>query len=366
MESLADMVADPDNQQSDPNAGSQQPTLPPTEVQQSLPASEPVLSLPQAEEPQEQQAQPAVTQEPKYKPILPENYNFKVVGVGGSGCAAVERMLGCSGCDFIAIHTDAASLLERKVPKKVLIGLEVTRGRSTGNNIKLGEEAALLAMDKIKNALLAAKVTFIIAGLGGGTGAGASPIVAEAAKTLGSMVVAFVNIPFTAEGKVCKTNARTGIEKLRPYCDLIVVIENDRFLKIVPNMSIKGAFTKVNNMVLETVRGMVNLMVDSGAENLRPWLQGYATLGWGAGATIQKAVEAALHSPLIGADIRESTGVMLDLTTKSGDVSAVQEALDAIASKVAPQANIIWASTPDDTAEGVEVIALFSGVKPVF
>ncbi|MFH1055562.1 MAG: cell division protein FtsZ [Candidatus Altiarchaeota archaeon] len=293
-------------------------------------------------------------------------HSVRVMGVGGSGCAAVERMAGCGGCDLIVVHTDASSLLERKVATKILIGRNVTRGRSTGNNIKLGEEAALSDLDMVKAVLDGAKVTFVIAGLGGGTGAGASPIVAEAAKSKGSTVIAFVNIPFTAEGKVCRTNAITGLEHLKPYCDLIVVIENDRFLKTVPNLSIRDAFTKVNNMLLEAVRGMVKLIVDSGVENLKPMLTGYATLGYGASYTLVKAVEAALDSPLIGADLKEAAGVMLNFTTHSAQVDGLQESLDIIPAKTNNTAGIIWTNTVDDTAEGVEVIALFSGVKPAF
>ena len=289
--------------------------------------------------------------------------SFKVVGVGGSGCAAVEKMLSCPGCQTIVVHTDAQSLLERKVQHKLLIGLSVTKGRSTGNNIRLGEEAALADMDKIKAALEGAKVTFVVAGLGGGTGAGGAPIVAEAAKTLGSTVVAFVNIPFTVEGKICRGNAKAGLENLRPYCDLTVVIENDRFLKTVPDLSVRDAFAKVNKMILDAVQGMVKLTVDSGIENLKPLLKGYATLGHGAGPTIQKAVDAAIESPLIGAELKDAAGVMLDFKTHSKEVVGLQEALDTILSKTNPQAGILWTNTVDDSAEGNEVLVIFTGVR---
>jgi cell division protein FtsZ len=292
--------------------------------------------------------------------------DFKVVGVGGSGCAAVERMLGTDGCEPVAIHTDAKSLLDRKVPNKVLIGLTVTKGRSTGNNMKLGEQAALADLDKIKAALEGTKVTFVIAGIGGGTGAGAAPIVAQAAKSQGSQVIAFVNVPFLAEGKICRNNAMKAIEGLRPYCNLLVIIENDRFLKSVPEMSIRDAFTKVNHMLLEAVRGMVKLTSDSGIENIRSMLAGYATLGHGAGPTLKKAVDAALESPLIGGDIKEASAVMLEFTTHTKEVEGIQEALDAITQRTSPQSGIIWTNSIEDGEEAVEVLAIFSGVKPHF
>jgi cell division protein FtsZ len=289
---------------------------------------------------------------------------IKVVGVGGSGCATVERMLGAGGCDLIAVHTDAVSLLEHKADAKILIGLNVTKGRSTGNNIRLGEEAAIADRDKIREVLGDPEVAFVIAGLGGGTGAGASPIVAETAKTHGATVVAFVNIPFTAEGRVCKSNALTGLDNLKPYCDLIVVIQNDRFLKVVPDLSIRDAFTKVNHMVLEAVRGMVKLVMESGTENLKPLLGGYATIGHGVGPTLKKAVEAALDSPLVGADLSAAQGVLVNFTTHTKALKGVGAALNVISQGTNGSAGVIWTNTVDDSAEGVEVLVVFAGVNP--
>jgi cell division protein FtsZ len=288
--------------------------------------------------------------------------SFKVVGVGGSGCAAVEKMIGCAGCELIAIHTDARSLLDRKIEHKVLIGLTITKGRSTGNNLQLGHDAAVSDLDKIKSAIDGSKLIFIIGGLGGGTGAGAAPVVAEAAKSQGATVVAFVNIPFTAEGKICRSNSQKGIEGLRPYCDLIVVIENDRFLKVVPDLSLRDAFTKVNHMLLEAVRGMAKLTVDSGQDNLKPLLKGYGTIGHGVGPTLKKAVDAALESPLIGGDIKKATAVLLNFTTHTQELEGLQEALDEISSKTGTQAAIIWTNTLEASAEGVEALAVFSGM----
>ncbi len=292
---------------------------------------------------------------------MSSGHAIKVVGVGGSGCATVERMGEC-GCELIAVHTDAMSLLERKVPTKVLIGRDVTKGRSTGNNIMLGEQAAIGDRDKLAGVLAGAEATFVIAGIGGGTGAGASPIVAEAAKEHGSTVVAFVNTPFTAEGKVCRSNAKAALDNLHPYCDLIVVIENDRFLKVVPDLSIRDAFTKVNHLLLEAVRGMVKLIIDSGLDNLRPLLTGYGAIGHGVGPTLAKAVESALSSPLVGGDVGTASGVLLNFTTHSKALRGLQDALDRISAE-AGEASLIWTNTVDDSAEGVEVLALFSGIK---
>lgn len=289
---------------------------------------------------------------------------IRVVGVGGSGCATVEKMTGCAGCDLVAVHTDAMGLLKIRAPTKVLIGKDITGGRSTGNNIRLGEDAAIADRERLSQVLQGAEATFIVAGLGGGTGAGASPVVAESAKNHGSKVIAFVNIPFTAEGSVCKGNATAGLDGLKPYCDLIVVIENDRFLKVVPDLSVRDAFTKVNMILYEAVRGFVNLIVDSGLDNLLPLLSGYATLGHGVGASIKKGVEAAIGSPLVGADTEKATGVLLNIITHAKKIEGLQPALDAVAEATSESASVVWTHTFDDTAEAVEVLALFTGVEP--
>ncbi|MBD3389195.1 MAG: hypothetical protein GF416_08880 [Candidatus Altiarchaeales archaeon] len=288
---------------------------------------------------------------------------IKVVGVGGSGCATAEKMEACSGCHLVAVHTDAMSLLKYKVHDKILVGKAVTRGRSTGNNISLGEEAALSDRDRISEVLGDCDVVFLVAGLGGGTGAGASPIVAEEAKGHGSAVIAFVNIPFTAEGKVCRSNADNGISRLRPFCNLIVVVENDRFLKLVHDLSIRDAFTTVNRIILEAVTGMVVLIEDSGLENIMPMLRGYATLGHGVGSNPRKALRAALDSPLIGADISTASGVLLNFTSHSKSVEGIQPALEELNSNISSAAGVVWTNTADDSAEAVEVLALFSGVE---
>jgi len=287
---------------------------------------------------------------------------FKVVGVGSSGSAAVERMVGSPGIGLIAVNTDAKTLLGSTVPFKVLIGLGVTKGRSTGNNIGLGEKAAVADQDRIKAALEGAKEVFIIAGIGGGTGAGAAPVVAEAAKSMGATVVAFVNTPFGAEGKVCRTNAEAGIRNLTPYCDLIVVVENDRFLKTLQDMSLRDAFTKVNRMVLEAVLGMVKLASDAGMDALKPMLRGYATIGYGVGPTAAKAADAAMDSPLGGVEVGKATGVMMHFTARSQEISGIQEALGKVAEKASPGATILWTGTVDDGSEAVEALAIFTGV----
>ncbi|MBU0762110.1 MAG: hypothetical protein KKD39_03730 [Candidatus Altiarchaeota archaeon] len=284
----------------------------------------------------------------------------KVVGVGGSGCAACERMSSLKGCDFIGVHTDAASLLKTRIPLKVLIGLDLTRGRSTGNNIRLGEEAAISDREKISSVLTGAKITFLIAGLGGGTGAGASPVVAEAAKSLGSTVIAFVNIPFTAEGKVCLSNAKTGLDNLRPYCDLIVLLENDRFLQIVSDVAIGDAFTKVNDILFEAVSSVLSTSLDAGPESIRPLLVGFGTLGHGLGTDYLSAVKSAMSSPLLIYDIIRAKGVLLDFRGPKDD-GDVKEALDYVFSQLPEGTPLLWGLKNRGEGDLFESMALFTG-----
>ena len=291
------------------------------------------------------------------------DHSIKVFGVGGLGCSACEKMMGYSGCDVIAVHTDASGLLQCRVFDKILLGRDLTKGRSTGNNIVLGSQAAASSLDKIEQSLHDVKITFLIAGLGGGTGAGATPTFAEVAKGLGSMVIAFVNIPFSAEGKICRQNAKSSLDNLKPFCDLIVFIENDRFLKTVPDLNIREAFSKVNNMFFEVVTGMVKLFQNSKVETIQPLMSGYATLGYGFGETVGDAVNAALDSPLIGSDITQSLGVLLIFSSNKSDLTGISGCMVELAKKTNEYSSILWTNIVDENFSGVEVMILFTGVS---
>jgi len=287
---------------------------------------------------------------------------LKIIGVGGSGCYAVSKMAQESGCEHIAAHTDASSLLKVNVPKKVLLGKDVTKGRSTGNDRSLGEAAAINAKDQIEEVLSGAEVTFIIASLGGGTGAGAAPIVAAEAKALGSFVISMVNIPFQAEGRVCRKNAERGIEALRPHSDLIIALPNDRFLSIFPDKSIGEAFNEVNHMFFEAVEGVARLVKGSGIDDLRAILTGFATLGRGGGETVETAVRQALASPLIYCDISQSIGVLMSFVAGKGSFGDVHDSLELVAERTNDTARIVWTKGEDPHLSGIEVVCLFTGV----
>jgi cell division protein FtsZ len=285
---------------------------------------------------------------------------IKVVGVGGSGCAACERMRNMPKCDFIGINTDAPSLLKGNIPLKVLIGLEVTKGRSTGNNISLGEEAAVSDRGKIESILEGSKLTFLISGIGGGTGAGAAPVVAEAAKSQGSLVVAFVNMPFTSEGKICMSNAKTGLDNLSPYCDLIVVLENDRFLQALQNAQIEEAFKKVNEILFDAVSAMAKISLESGLDSMKNLLSGFGSLGYGVGEDPLRATSNATQSKLLLYELKESKGAMMHIRGPHAE-EGFGEALNFASSNIGPEKPIIWSHEKKQGSELFDCILLVTG-----
>ncbi|MFH1403526.1 MAG: hypothetical protein ABIH11_04575 [Candidatus Altiarchaeota archaeon] len=289
-----------------------------------------------------------------------------MVGVGGSGCSTVENIQssGCIGCGYIAMNTDALNLLNSKVSSKLLLGRNTTGGQSTGNSILLGEKAAREEYDRIKSLMSGADIVFITAGIGGGTGAGATPVVAEAAKSIGCVVVALVNLPFSVEGKVCASNSYSALEDLQSFCDMIVVIDNDKLVTVTQGSSIRDSFSAVNSLVLDAVRNLINVSVRNEVAS-RSLFTGMALIGSGEGGSAREAVESALMSPMFFRDITTASGVLLSFTAESKEpFTEMSNALDIVTS-VAPKSSILWFSNisesmPDDV---VRVFALVSGLE---
>ena len=288
--------------------------------------------------------------------------DFRIVGVGGSGCHAVSLMGKEEPCDYVAMNTDAAALLSTDVPNKVLLGKTITRGMSTGNDMSLGERAAQSSSQQIASVLAGSKVTFIVAEIGGGTGAGASLVVAQLARSLGSIVISFVTLPFKSEGKTCKSNAIACLKGLRPFSDLTVVIENDRFLHTVIEKSLTQALKAANHMVLEAVMGFANIIHSSKIDDIRPILSGYATLGYGVGDCMREATFRALNSPLIGADITRSLGAILIYRVGSDTPDEADECMGILSERTGPSASIVWTKQKTDV-QGCEALIIFTGVS---
>ena len=254
----------------------------------------------------------------------PQNYLavIKVVGVGGGGVNAVNRMIdvGLRGVEFIAINTDAQALLMSSAEVKLDVGRELTRGLGAGADPEVGRQAAEDHVEEIEAALKGADMVFVTAGEGGGTGTGAAPVVARVARSLGALTIGVVTRPFTFEGRRRATNAESGIEALRDEVDTLIVIPNDRLLSISDrSISIMEAFEEADKVLLSGVQGITDLITTAGLINLdfadvKSVMQGAgsALMGLGAAQGENRAVEAteaAIASPLLEASIDGAHGV---------------------------------------------------------
>jgi len=303
--------------------------------------------------------------------------NIKVIGVGGGGSNAVNRMinLGLQGVEFIAVNTDAQALLKSMAPKRLQIGDKLTRGLGAGARPEVGQKAAEESRDDILEALRGADMVFVTAGMGGGTGTGAAPVVAECAREIGALTVAVVTRPFSFEGMKRKRNAESGIANLRQHVDTIITIPNDRLLQVVDKKtSITQAFLEADDILRQGVKGISDLISEAGLINLdfadvRSIMSnsGTALMGIGEATGENAAVEAAknaIASPLLETTIDGARGVLINVTGAEENLSMfeVNEASTTIQEAVNGQANIIWGAAVDNTmGDTVKVTVVATG-----
>jgi len=281
--------------------------------------------------------------------------NIIVVGCGGAGSNTITRMMeeGIEGAELIALNTDAQHLRGTIADRKILIGKERTRGLGAGSLPQIGEEAALESQEELRASVAGADMVFITAGLGGGTGTGAAPVVAEAARDAGALTIAIVTLPFGVEGMVRRANAEAGLERLRDMADTVIVVPNDRLLEVVPRLPLQAAFKVSDEVLMRAVKGITELITKPGLINLdfadvRTVMQrgGVAMIGLGESDAEDKAVDSvkkALRSPLLDVDISGATaaivnvigGTDMTVTEAEGVVQEVYERID-------PDARIIW------------------------
>jgi cell division protein FtsZ len=300
--------------------------------------------------------------DPSISPIA----NIKVIGVGGGGCNAVNRMASSDflNVEFIAINTDAQSLYHSKAEAKVHIGLEATRGLGAGANPEVGKLAAEESIEEIKAALKGADMVFVTCGLGGGTGTGAAPIVAQIAKELGALTVGVVTRPFSFEGQQRGKKAEAGYEELARNVDTLITIPNDRILSIIDRQTpLTDAFSVVDEVLRQGVQGIADLITLHGLINVdfadvRSIMKdaGTALMGIGYGAGADRAVEAAraaIESPLLDQSINGAKGVLFNITGGS-DLSMfeVDEAAKTITEAADPDANIIFGAVINENYTG--------------
>ncbi|MCD6494099.1 MAG: cell division protein FtsZ [Archaeoglobaceae archaeon] len=302
---------------------------------------------------------------------------IKVIGVGGSGCNTITRMYeeGVDGAELIAINTDVQHLYYTKADRRLLIGKRRTRGLGAGSLPQIGEEAARENESEIKEIVEDADMVFITCGLGGGTGTGASPVIAEAAQEVGALTISIVTFPFTAEGAIRKSNAEAGLERLREVSDTVIVIPNDKLLEIVPNYPMQLAFKVADEILMRAVKGITELITKPALINLdfadvRTVMEkgGVAMIGLGEASGEDKAAEAvrkALKSPLLDVDVTGAKSALVNVT--GGPDMTIEEAesvVEEIYSKIDPDARIIWGAMIDPELENsMRTLIIVTGVK---
>jgi cell division protein FtsZ len=306
---------------------------------------------------------------------------IKVVGIGGGGVNAVNRMIevGLRGVEFIAINTDAQALLMSDADVKLDVGRELTRGLGAGANPEVGKQAAEDHADEIEEVLRGADMVLVTAGEGGGTGTGGAPVVARIARSLGALTIGVVTRPFTFEGRRRAGSAEAGIDALRDEVDTLIVIPNDRLLSISDrNVSVLDAFRSADQVLLSGVQGITDLITTPGLINLdfadvKSVMQGAGSALMGIGSArgedrAVKAAELAIASPLLEASIDGAHGVLLSIQGGSDlGLFEINEAARLVQEVAHPEANIIFGAVIDDAlgdeARVTVIAAGFDDVK---
>lgn len=302
---------------------------------------------------------------------------IKVIGIGGGGGNAINTMIasGLSGVDFIACNTDMQALRNNKAAIKLQLGLHLTKGLGAGANPDVGREAALEDKERIAEALAGADMVFITAGMGGGTGTGGAPIVAQVAKNLGALTVGVVTKPFAFEGKRRMRNAEEGIRALKEEVDTLITIPNQRLLALADDkMSILDAFKKADEVLLHAVQGISDLITTPGLVNVdfadvRTIMNntGMALMGTGLASGEGRALEAArmaVASPLLeDVSIEGATGILLNITGSSSlSLKEVNDAALLIQEAAHEEANIIFGAVIDESLkETIRVTVIATG-----
>ncbi len=295
--------------------------------------------------------------------LEPEHFaQIKVVGVGGGGSNAVNRMIaeGLHGVDFIAVNTDGQALLMSEAPQRVRIGDKLTRGLGAGGNPEVGQKAAEESSDDLRDILSGADMVFVTCGMGGGTGTGAAPIVADLAKNNGALTIGVVTKPFSFEGSRRRTLAEEGIEHLKEKVDTLIVIPNDRLLEIVDKKtSITQAFRVADDVLRQGIQGISELITVPGLINLdfadvrAIMSEGGAALmavGKASGDTrASDAAQSAVASTLLDVTIDGARGILFNVTGGPNlSLFEVNEAAEIIRAKAHPEANIIFGAVIDE------------------
>ena len=310
-----------------------------------------------------------------------ENYEvgqarMMVVGCGGAGQNMIDWLYskGIEGADIVAINTDLQDLKLKKADKKILVGKEITKGLGAGGDPAKGNEAAKESVTEIKEALKGADMVFVCAGLGGGTGTGVAPIVAKTAQDMGAIVIGVTTMPFSIE-RARIDKAEYGLKQLRNATDTVVVVDNNRLVKIAGQLPVQQAFAVANELVSVMIKGIVEIisvpsLVNLDFADVKAIMSsgGVATVGIGTSDTnsrVEEAVEEALANPLLDIDYEGATGALIHLTGGNDmTLEEIDRAGQMITQSIHSEANVIWGARVDEShSKRITVMSIMTGVK---
>ena len=309
--------------------------------------------------------------------IASHKTRIKVVGAGGAGNNTIQRIgeVGIKGIETVAINTDAQDLLYTTADKKILIGKELTQGLGAGSNPKIGEEAAKESEHELKKALEGSDMAFLTCGLGGGTGTGSLPYVAQLARRMGILSIGIVTMPFMMEGSHRFENAMIGLEKLEQSVNTLIVIPNEKLLELAPHLPLQTAFKVADEILTNAVKGVAELVTKTGLVNLdfadvKTIMSegGVALIGMGesdAENRAEESVHKAMKNPLIDVDVSNATGALINIS--GGESLTLDEArkiVETVSSHLDPKAKIIWgAQIYKDLDKTIRTMVIITGVK---
>jgi len=304
---------------------------------------------------------------------------IKIFGCGGGGCNTLDRISeeGITGADLIACNTDAKHLLHTHAQKKVLIGKNTTRGLGAGARPEIGEESARESKDELEKYIKGSDIVYITAGMGGGTGTGVAPVIAEMAKEEEALVMGIVTLPFEGEGRERMKNAKRGLLKMERHCDTTVIIPNDKLLELVPNLSLNAAFKVADEILMESIKGMTEIITKPGLVNLdyndlRTIMDdgGVAMIGIGDSKDpnnrVDDAVEQAISSPLLGdIDVSNANGALIRVTGGPDmTVTEAERAAELVNQKISGEARIIWGCNVNEELKNeIKILLVITNVQ---
>jgi cell division protein FtsZ len=308
--------------------------------------------------------------------------NITVIGCGGGGSNTIRRLTqaGVAGATLVAANSDARHLLSIQAPNKILLGRSTTRGLGAGAIPEIGKQGAEEARDELMKYIDNRHIVFVTAGMGGGTGTGSAPVVAEMAKDRASLVMGVVTVPFKAEGRVRMENALKGLNRLRESCDTTIVIPNDKLLELVPKLPLEAAFKVADEVLMQSIKGIIETVTKPGLVNvdfndMMTIMKngGVAMIGIGEADSddgkldkVDRAVADAMNSPLLGnIDTSDAKGALVRIVGGADmTVAEAEKAAELVGARINPNARIIWGCAIDPAQNGkIRLMVVITGVK---